>query len=184
MAWNEDDWRLAREAFDAVRGAIADVERASVAMQAGFPEARDRIRRAAAGRAVELEATGRRVMAHGGELPRTEPEARRVLTSAARWKEQFTVLDNYLAEQARLGRIITQPDHQELSAAGWSDARFRLVGVPWMEVHNTLRVPLPGLPRPPAPGDPTRPPRRPGGFPAWLPFVGLGILLLASKKGR
>lgn len=178
MAWSEDDWRLARAAFDAASQAADDLDRAR---EGTSPEALDRLTRAAAGDGVSLANTMRQLRAFGAELPRTEPEARRALTVASRFKTQLVTMDRRLGADAAAGRIITQPDRAEFMAAGGSDALFRIHEIDWMAVERAQRVPVPGPPLPPSPPDPGRPPRRPATNWAPLLLIG-GALLLMSKR--
>lgn len=183
MAWNEDGWRLARETYDSIRRAVNSVDQAAAALQAQDPELAQRLLRARGTRARDLNDLSEQFR-QTPELPDTEPEARRSIELARRWKTVFGTLDSELAEDARQGRNgLTLPDHGALGPAGWTDARLAVANVPWQEVTRLMAVPMNAPRQPPVPPAPPRPrPPRRGGTP-WLPLAALALLLLSSKKG-
>lgn len=185
MAWNEDGWRLAREAFGSIVRAITSVEAATAVLTEENPELAQRLARAAGTRATRLATLARRVTQFGDELPTTEPEARRAIEAAQLWKAQFTQLDSYMAEQARLGRQgLTLADHGALGPAGWTDARLHVQDVSWAAVAALMRVPQAGRPAPAAPRDPTRPRRRGGmqGMQGLLPLAFLFVVMMSTQR--
>lgn len=181
MAWNDDQWRLARETWDSTHRAAGAVERAGTAVLASDPELAQRLNRAMGSRGRDLAAATSRILEHGAELPTTEPEARRRIAEAQRFKTLFRQAWHQLAADARGGRhgLVTQ-DHVTVMQAGVYDAEAALNDIPWPDVDRAMSVPIPRPPAPVPPRDPTRPPRR--GIGAALPLLVLAVFMFSSNR--
>lgn len=186
MAWNEDNWRLAAEAFNTSLESLQFAEQAAQTIAAQDMEMSDRLVRAGGQQGRNAMAAATRLNSFGGRLPETEPEARRAIQAAQRWKSDWNYLDGQLATAANQGRIITLPDRDAINRAGYTRTRERLVMVPWREVSRMMAVPMtaprtPAVPRAPRePGTTTR--RRAQGAGFWLPIIIIGALLFSPKK--
>lgn len=180
MAWNEDGWRLARTTFDASRHSIDALNAATAMVLETQPEVAQRIERAMGVRSRQLAAAAASVRAFG-ELPPTEPEARRAIAACQAYKTQLRQFEGYLSEQARAGRQgLTMEDRAALWDAGLYEAMDRSQQVPWSQVTTLMRVPQAGAPAPSAPRDPTR--TRRSNMQALLPLAFMLVIMFSQRR--
>lgn len=185
MAWNEDNWRLAAEAFNTALESVQAAQRAVDTLGREDPATARRLELGGgqAGRDAQIAASRLQAFAR---LPDTEPEARRAIQAAQQWKSRFNSLDGMLAAAGNAGRVMTRDDRAAINRAGFEQARELLVMVPWSRVTQLMSIRqaaprTPAAPRRPADIPYTRRRRGRGGMGPWLPILIIGVLMFSKK---
>jgi hypothetical protein len=181
VAWNEDGWRVAHEAFARTREAVEAMYRALETLRGEHPDISRRLNIATGVLGRDLGSAARAVRARE-ELPSTEPEARRILAACQRFKELLVENDSEIATWAREGsRELTLDDRAALVNAGWLDALRSIQEVEWAEVTRLQAVPQAAPRQPSTPRDPTRARRR-GAIEGLLPLAFLFVVMMSSNR--